>query len=94
MGEGGCSPDYFLNRMTVSETASYLSGQDRRHRQQWEQTRLLAGTIVKVLTGEDISLEFPWDSDGDGCTGPTAEELEELRAKAREAERRMNVGNL
>ena len=79
--------------MTVSETICYLAGQDRRHRQQWEQTRLLAGTVVKVLTGEDIDMSFPWEECEESADSPTDEQLAELRAKARALERQMN-GNL
>lgn len=96
MGEGGLSPDYFLYRMTVTETESFLRGQDRRWRQQWEQTRLLAGTVIKVLTGENIELEFPWDGEftADANNSPTQEELDALRARARMLEQQMNAGNL
>lgn len=79
--------------MTVSETVAFLRGQDRRHRQGWAQTRLLAGIVVKVLTGESIELEFPWDDESDAVDRPTDEELEELRRKARALERQIN-GNL
>lgn len=95
VGEGGLSPDYFLHRMTVTETESFLRGQDRRYRQQWEQTRLLAGTVVKLLTGENIELEYPWDGEcANAAEGPSQEELDALRARARMLEQKFNVGNL
>lgn len=82
--------------MSITETVCYLNGQDRRHRQQWEQTRLLAGLVCKVLTGDDIGLEFPWDDEAqEDKPETTPEELEALRAAAREAERTVNgTGNL
>ena len=94
MGEGGCSPYYFMHRMTIAETNSYLSGQDRRARQGWEQTRLLGGLIYKVLTGDDLECPFPWDEDSEEVT-TTPEDLARLRAMARQAEIARNAkGNL
>ena len=94
MGEGGCSPNYFMHRMTLAEAYSYLAGQDRRTRQSWEQTRLLCGLVYKVLTGDDFEMEFPWDEQREEQT-TTPEELERLRAMARQAEAAANAkGNL
>lgn len=90
MGEGGCSPDYFLHKMTVDEADSYLKGQDRRSRQGWEQTRLLCGLICKVLTGDDLGLTFPWDESGEADI-TTPEELARLREMARRAEAAANA---
>ncbi|MFR3100803.1 MAG: hypothetical protein ACLTNJ_09325 [Parabacteroides distasonis] len=38
VGEGGIAPDYFLDRMTVSEVRCFLEGLGRRNRESWEQT--------------------------------------------------------
>lgn len=89
VGEGGCSPEYFMNRMTLAETNSYLSGQDRRTRQSWEQTRLLGGLIHKVLTGEHWDISFPWDKETEADV-TTPEDLERLRALARQVEAAAN----
>lgn len=94
MGEGGCSPYYFMHRMTLAEAQSYLAGQDRRARQGWEQTRLLGGLVYKVLTGEDLDMVLPWDEQPEQ-DATTPEELERLRAMARQAEAVANSkGNL
>lgn len=76
--------------MTLAEAQSYLAGQDRRARQSWEQTRVLGGLIHKVLTGEDWSIEFPWDN-VEEVDVTTPEELERLRAMARQAEAAANA---
>ena len=78
-----------MYRMTLAETNSYLSGQDRRARQSWEQTRLLGGLIHKVLTGEDWDISFPWDEDIESDV-TTPEDLERLRALARQGEAAAN----
>lgn len=88
-----------MHRMTVSEAVSFMTGQDRRHRQQWEMTRELASLVYKVLTGEDYEREFPWDAEREPEEDPdtmTAEELEEQRALARRMEEMVNArgGNL
>lgn len=83
-----------MYRMTLAETNSYLSGQDRRARQSWEQTRLLGGLIHKVLTGEDWDMAFPWDDEREAVVN-TPEDLERLRALGRHMEAVMNAkGNL
>ena len=72
-----------------------MRGQDRRCRQQWEMTRLLAGLVYKVLTGDDYDLQFPWD-ESDESEHMTDKDLEEMRAKARAIEEWANRrgGNL
>lgn len=86
-----------MHRMTIAEAASYMRGQDRRSRQQWEQTRMLAGLVHKVLTGEDYKLEFPWDDEsGADSKEMSPEDLQEMWGKARAMEAMMNRrgGNL
>lgn len=83
--------------MTVAEAQSFLRGQDRRHRQAWEQTRVLGGLVHKVLTGQNWEPRFPWDDEylqkQDDDT--SAEELRALRAHARQVENYFNSkGNL
>lgn len=55
-------PDYFLHHLTLSEAYDYVQGQDRRQRQSWEQTRVLANVIRSSFTGEPIKdWVFPWE---------------------------------
>ncbi len=81
-----------MHRMTVAEALSFLRGQDRRHRQGWEQTRLLGGLVHKVLTGADWSPQFPWDNeDRPAESEDTSEEkMRALRALARQVEQTFN----
>ena len=80
--------------MTFAEALDYLTGQDRRHRQQWESTRMLANVVSGVLTGEEINCTFPWDNESEPQEETTAEDLARLRAIARMAEQQLNKSNL
>ena len=73
-----------------------MRGQDRRCRQQWEQTRQLETLIYKVLTGQDLNMSLPWDEDTAATREMTPEELQEMWAKARAMEEMVNRrgGNL
>lgn len=93
VGEGGCPPEYFLKKMGVGEAADFIKGLRRRERSGWEQTRILATTVAKLMGAKDYELELPWDKereDEDEYEETSAEELERLREKAREMERLMN----
>lgn len=81
-----------MKRMTVAEALSFLRGQDRRHRQGWEQTRLLGGLVHKVLTGADWEPQFPWDKENRPAESDdtSEEEMRGLRALARQVEQRFN----
>lgn len=83
-----------MHRMTIAEAVSYMRGQDRRSRQAWEQTRVLAGLVHKVLTGKDLEMDLPWDDEDETQMSP--EELKDMQAKARAMEDWMNRrgGNL
>ena len=86
-----------MHRMTVAEALSFLLGQDRRHRQGWEQTRLLGGLVYKVLTGESWQYKFPWDDENQSAEPDetTQDEFRTLRAHARTMEKFFNAkGNL
>jgi hypothetical protein len=93
-GEGGLSPDYFLNHMGLREANDYITGLNRRYRQQWEQTRLLCRLIHKVETGKELELDFPWDEEDEDTAAESRQEherrLEELRQRAKVMEGRMN----
>jgi len=73
-----------------------MRGQDRRCRQQWEQTRQLETLIYKVLTGQDLDMSLPWDEETAATREMTQEELQEMWAKARAMEEMVNRrgGNL
>lgn len=92
VGEGGCSPEYFFRKMGVAEAADYIKGMRRRERSAWEQTRLLATTVAKLLGAKDYELQLPWDveREEEEREETSAEELERLREKAREMEKLLN----
>lgn len=71
-----------------------MRGQDRRSRQAWEQTRVLAGLVHKLLTDKDLKMDLPWDDEDETQMSP--EELKDMQAKARAMEDWMNRrgGNL
>ena len=83
-----------MHRMTIAEAVSYMRGQDRRNRQSWEQTRVLAGLVHKMLTSKDLEMDLPWDDEDENQMSP--EELKDMQAKARAMEDWMNRrgGNL
>jgi hypothetical protein len=93
VGEGGCDAAYFLDKMGIGEARSYIAGLNRRHRQEWEQTRLLCRLIHKIETGKDFDMELPWDEEDDEAEGKSQEqhdaELEQARQRARELEKFM-----
>ena len=70
-------------------------GLNRRNREAWEQTRLLGFIIAqsnstKTLKQTDI-LRFPWDEEEKKDTSVTDEEMQRLRAKAKEVESQLNT---
>ena len=88
-GQGGCSPEYFMDRMSISEAREYMEGVMMRNRSGWEQTRVLSEILIKVMTGEDRHIPLPWDEDTED-EDATEKELEELRLKAERMEEYFN----
>ena len=92
MGEGGVSPDYFLDKMSFAEIRYFLEGLSMRNREAWEQARVLGYIIAqsnstKELKQTDI-LRFPWDKEE---SEPQANivsdaDMERLRQKAKAIE--------
>lgn len=92
VGEGGVSPSYFLDKMTMGEVESFLTGLNRRHRDAWEQTRIIGYIIAqanstKKLEQTDI-LRFPWDIENAEIkdTSISDEDMKRLREKAKQME--------
>jgi len=79
------SPEYFLHHLTLSEAMDYIHGQDRRQRQSWEQTRVLANIICKCFTGDTIDeWKFPWEENTtsiDDIDDEEQKKFEELKQK-------------
>lgn len=81
--------------MDFIEVESFIDGLNRRNREAWEQTRLLGYIIAqsnstKTLKQTDI-LRFPWDEEESKDTSVTDEEMQRLRAKAKEVESQLNM---
>ena len=94
VGEGGVSPEYFLRQMSVGEAKDYIKGLNRRHRQTWEQTRMLCRFVHGAGGGKNFDLPFSWDHENEEQEEKreaTAEELAALRARAREMEKKMRI---
>jgi hypothetical protein len=92
-GQGGCNPEYFMDRMSISEAREYMEGVFMRERAGWEQTRMMSELLIKVMTGEDYHIPLPWDvpwAVDAAAEETTEEELEELRKKAERMEALMN----
>lgn len=87
VGEAGVSPAYFFRKMSTAEIEDVLQGVARRERAGWEQTRILAGLYYGAKTGEELRWKFPWD---EREQEPTAEEMDELRLRARKMEKLIN----
>lgn len=79
--------------MSVAEAVDYIAGMRKRERQSWEQTRLLAEIVCKVMTGEGLDMELPWDKErGDVETEEEKQAaLTDLRERAKEMEQMMRV---
>lgn len=96
VGEGGVSPEYFMRRMSVAEVKDYIKGLNRRHRQTWEQTRLLCRFVYGAAGGKNFEMPFSWDNENEEQEEKreaTEEELAALRARAREMEKKMRIEN-
>jgi len=92
VGEGGVSPDYFLDKMSFSEVRYFLQGLSMRNRESWEQARILGYIIAqsnstKELKQTDI-LRFPWDEEEGGPQANIVSDadMERLRQKAKAIE--------
>lgn len=74
--------------MKLSEAGRYVRGLNRRHRNGWEQTKVLGNAIAGMIGGE-FELELPWQKTEKPVA--TEEEMEEARERARKLEKIMNA---
>ena len=88
-GSGGCSPEYFMNRMSVAEARDYVEGVHLKRKEEWERVRLMTKMIVTAMTGEEPEIRFKWDED-EANEEPDDNELEALRQKAERMEKLIN----
>ena len=95
-GECGVSPDYFLDRMTLTEVRHLLEGYERRKRDAWEQTRILGYITAQVNSTKKLKqtdiLSFPWDQEviKKKVVSVPDSEIKRLREKAKQVEQTLN----
>lgn len=84
----GISPEYVLDRMEIYEISALFENRHLRHRETWEQSRMLSFVFAKSM-GSKINgirdiFSLPWDEE---TKKETIEEdytqLDRLKAKAK-----------
>lgn len=88
-GQGGCSPEYFMDRMSIGEAREYMEGVMMRERGGWEQTRVMSEILIKVMSGEDVHIPLPWDEEKED-EETSEEDLDALRLRAERMEKLFN----
>lgn len=88
--EAGLDPGYVMDRMEFYEIDAILETLHYRHRDSWEQTRMICFVLAqsnstKSLKPTDI-LRFSWDENvsESGETSINTEDIERLKKKAEE----------
>lgn len=75
------SPGWFYHHLTFRDASDYIAGMERRYRNAWEQSRLVADVVAKVAGNKGgTGLVFPWEEEerAERRAAPTEEELEEM----------------
>lgn len=61
----GIAPDYVLDKMEMYEVNALIKNQYRRHKDDWEQARLIAYLIAQCNSKKRMKLtdivKFPWE---------------------------------
>ena len=61
----GINPEYVLDRMEMYEVNALIKNQYRRHKDDWEQARLIAYLIAQCNSKKRMKLtdivKFPWE---------------------------------
>ena len=61
----GINPEYVLDRMEMYEVNALIKNQYRRHKDDWEQARLIAYIIAQCNSKKRMKLtdivQFPWE---------------------------------
>ena len=83
--EGGMDPEYVTRRMDPVEMEVALEGIHRRHRDSWEQTRMIMYAIAQVNSKKKIDMKemlvFPWEKEERRIPDedlPTQEEVQRM----------------
>ena len=90
-----CSPEYFFDKMQLYELEVILDNLQLRHKQNWEQTRLLAYIIAQSNSTKKINItdviKFNWDNEKNETIDiMTDEDKDRLRKKSAEIIKELN----
>ena len=94
--EGGISPEYVLDSMAMYEIEPLVSSLLLRHKESWEQTRILAYILAQVNSTKKLKptdiLSFTWDKEDkqDKNTSITNKDIERLKNKANQIIKKLN----
>jgi hypothetical protein len=85
----GLSPSYVLNEIQQYEIKSLMDFGYYKHKEQWEQTRLISYLIAQTNSKKKLKLQdiikFQWETDNES-TKITNEEINDLSKQAQEIE--------
>ena len=85
--EAGLDPGYVMDHMEFYEIDAILNSMQYRHRQSWEQTRMICYILAQSNSTKSIKptdiICFPWDDDHRSVdTSVNTEDIERLKKKA------------
>lgn len=91
VGRGGVSPAYFFDSMTFIECAAFLRGMRRKERAEIENTRLIMWAIFQSQSRKNLELDdvIKLEDEDKSEKGVNREELEELRKRAKQMEKKL-----
>lgn len=80
-------PGYVMDHMEFYEIDAILNSMQYRHRQSWEQTRMICYVLAQSNSTKSIKptdiIRFPWDDDSEPAdTCVNSEDIERLKKKA------------
>lgn len=85
----GLNPSYVLNEIQQYEIKSLMDFGYYKHKEQWEQTRLISYLIAQTNSKKKLKLQdiikFQWETDNES-TKITNEEINDLSKQAQEIE--------
>ena len=92
----GLSPDYVLDKMQMYEVQPLITSMHLKHRDSWEQSRMIAYIIAQVNSRKKLNptdiIKFAWDNEEEMNkeTSMSNEDIERLRKKAKEYSLKIN----
>lgn len=86
MADLGINPEYVLDRMEMYEVNALIKNQYRRHKDDWEQARLISYLIAQCNSKKRMKLtdivQFPWEKKKNVKDEIDFEAIKRIRAKA------------